>query len=150
MTYKKLSVYFLKVKNKQDFIRKLKMSISPVNLNYKSNYIQNKNTAASKINFKGNFTVILKESGSKQCTYKIDKKLYETLKKCLESFRSVKTQPKKIRCLETGRIFDSANDASNWLRETHNIFGNPISIKQACKGKQDTSGGYHWKFVETN
>lgn len=129
------------------------MSISPVNTNYNSNYIQNKNSYASKINFKGKVTIRLERknvSYVSSCTYKIDEKLYEALKKTLEPFRSFKTPTKKVICLETGTVFNSANDAAKWLKETHNVPGNAVTIKSACSGKQDTSGGYHWKFVETN
>lgn len=151
MLYRKLHVSFLNViKSKQDFIGKVKMSISPVNTNYISNYIQNKNSYASKINFKGKVTIILSEKNVASCTYKIDEKLYAALKKTLAPFRSFKTPTKKVICLETGTVFNSANDAGKWLKETHNVSGNAVTIKLACNGKQDTSGGYHWKFVEAN
>lgn len=47
---------------------------------------------------------------------------------------------KKVLCVETGDVFESAYDAQ---RKT-GIFPNNISM--ACNGKLKTTGGYHWKF----
>lgn len=47
---------------------------------------------------------------------------------------------KKVLCIETGEIFDSAHDA---YRKTGISRG---SISMACNGKLKTAGGYHWKF----
>ena len=48
----------------------------------------------------------------------------------------------KIMCIETGRTYLSFSEASS---ET-GINASTISL--CCRGKQKTSGGYHWKFVE--
>lgn len=95
------------------------------------------------------FSVILKEDDTNQCSYKIDRRVFDTLKKYLEPFRSFQTKAKKIRCVETGQVFNSAREASHWVefvRETNYCDMN--LIKQCCKGKQKTSYGYHWEFVE--
>lgn len=47
---------------------------------------------------------------------------------------------KKVLCVETGDVFESAYDAQ---RKT-GIF--PNSISNVCNGKRKTAGGYHWKF----
>lgn len=49
---------------------------------------------------------------------------------------------KRIRCIETGKIYDSIQQAS---RETGLNDGNII---KCCKGKAKTCGGYHWEYVE--
>ena len=48
--------------------------------------------------------------------------------------------PKKVLCVETGEIFESAHEVE---RKTGIGQGN---ISNACNGKLKTSGGYHWKF----
>ena len=66
----------------------------------------------TKLNKPRKFSVMLKENDTNSCSYKIDRKLYDTLKKYLEPFRSFQSQPKKIKCIETGQIFRCANDAN--------------------------------------
>ena len=48
---------------------------------------------------------------------------------------------RKVKCVETGEIFDSAYDASRktGISQSH--------ISQVCNGKQKTTGGFHWKFL---
>ena len=89
---------------------------------------------------KGKFSIILREDDSNQCSYKI---------KYLEPFRSYQAKPRKIRCIETGQIFKSAREAGYWVEANRKIpYCDMNLIKQACKGKQKTSYGYHWEFVE--
>jgi len=47
---------------------------------------------------------------------------------------------KKVLCVETGEVFESAHEAS---RKTGVDFGN---ISKVCLGKLKTAGGYHWTF----
>lgn len=47
----------------------------------------------------------------------------------------------KIRCIETGVIYNSIKDA---IEKT----GASSSIKRCLKNKNSTSGGYHWEYVE--
>lgn len=49
---------------------------------------------------------------------------------------------KKVECIETGIIYDSASVAS---RETGI---DNSAITKCCKGMRKTIGGYHWKYVE--
>ena len=114
---------------------------------------------------KGKFSIILREDDSNQCSYKINRHLFDTLKKYLAPFRSYQSKPRKIRCIETGQIFYSAREASYWVEANRKIaYSREASywveanrkiaycdmnlIKQTCKGKQKTSYGYHWVFVE--
>lgn len=48
---------------------------------------------------------------------------------------------KKILCVETGEIFESAHEAS---RKTGVNFR---SISKVCLGKRKTTGGYHWEYL---
>ena len=49
---------------------------------------------------------------------------------------------KQVQCIETGIIYPSIMEAQ---RQT-GIFN--TSIKQVCKKRQKTAGGFHWKYVE--
>ena len=52
-------------------------------------------------------------------------------------------QPKKqIICLETQKIFESAKDAAEAVGVSE------VSIRNACRGKSHTSGGYHWAYTD--
>lgn len=49
----------------------------------------------------------------------------------------------KVKCVETGEIFDSCHLAAAWAglkRDGH--------IPEVCKGNRHTAGGYHWEKVE--
>ena len=49
----------------------------------------------------------------------------------------------KVRCVETGDIFDSCHLAAAWAglkRDGH--------IPEVCNGNRKTAGGYHWEVVE--
>lgn len=56
------------------------------------------------------FSITLRENNANPCTYKVDRKIFDTLKKYLEPFRSLQSQAKKIKCIETGQIFNSARE----------------------------------------
>ena len=49
--------------------------------------------------------------------------------------------PKSIMCIETGQVFSSLNEASSWAGVTKGC------ISSAAIGKNNTSGGYHWKYL---
>ena len=53
--------------------------------------------------------------------------------------RAVESKKKKVMCIETGAVFDSIKSAEALTRIT--------GIHKAAKGKQKTSGGYHWRYV---
>ena len=97
------------------------------------------------------FSITLKENDANSCTYRIDRQLFDKLKKYLEPFRSLQPAARKIRCIETGQIFNSAREASKWLafvKETS--YCNMDLIKQACRKKNVSSYGYHWEFADIN
>lgn len=49
----------------------------------------------------------------------------------------------KIRCVETGEIFESQAAAARFVGK------NKYGIYNAISGKQKTCGGYHWERVES-
>ena len=67
----------------------------------------------------------------------------EHKRKMSESLKNRKDLSKKVLCVETGEIFESAHEAQ---RKTGINQG---SISAVCNGKLKTTGGYHWKFLTT-
>lgn len=50
---------------------------------------------------------------------------------------------RKCICVETGQIFDTIKDASEWAGlKSH------TGIVQCCTGKRKTAGNYHWEYVK--
>lgn len=48
---------------------------------------------------------------------------------------------KKVRCVETGRVFNSMNEAGDFMDIA------PQNISSAVRGKHKTAGGYRWEYV---
>lgn len=53
-----------------------------------------------------------------------------------------KRSSKPVRCLETGAIFESINEAE------HQMAIDKRNISKCCRGKRKTAGKYHWEFIE--
>lgn len=107
------------------------------------NVINDQNTVSK-------YVIRLQENGKTQFSYRISKELFDAIKKEVAPYRSLQAQPKKIKCVETGRIFRCAREAVDWLYEmnlTEN-YSADISIKAACKGQKTKAYGYHWEFVK--
>lgn len=49
----------------------------------------------------------------------------------------------KIRCIETGQIFNSQQDVQKFLNQK-----SPANISSCLAGRQKTTGGFHWERVE--
>ena len=49
---------------------------------------------------------------------------------------------RKVLCIETNKIYNSCSEASNSINISCS------GITKACKGKQKTAGGLHWKYVD--
>lgn len=74
--------------------------------------------------------------------HKIGTKFSEEHKnKIVKALINHKNLSKKVLCVETEEVFESAHEAS---RKTGLNRGN---ISSACLGIHKTAGGYHWKFV---
>ena len=65
----------------------------------------------------------------------------ETKRKLSESHKGLGS--KKVRCVETGIIYNSISDAS----KENNIKGRG-HVSACCKGTRKTAGGYHWEYYE--
>ena len=50
---------------------------------------------------------------------------------------------KAVLCVETGEVFDTIKTAA----EKYNIVATHIT--RVCRGRRKTTGGYHWKYVDT-
>lgn len=60
-----------------------------------------------------------------------------------KNMRLSQPSSKKVCCIETGEIFNSAREAAkryNLASDGH--------IPQVCQGKRSTAGGKHWKYTE--
>ena len=57
-------------------------------------------------------------------------------------------QTKRVRCVESGRVFKSlvAAGKSFGFMASRKYVGSHIG--QAAAGKEDTAGGYHWEFLD--
>ena len=56
--------------------------------------------------------------------------------------RQAKSKGKSVKCVETGEIFSSMAEAAREKNVTH------TNVYKCCHGQQQTTGGYHWEFVE--
>ena len=47
---------------------------------------------------------------------------------------------RKVKCVETGEIFNNISDAAKKYNTTH--------ISDVCRNKRKIAGGYHWEYVK--
>lgn len=59
-----------------------------------------------------------------------------------DSVRRSHARRRRVRCKETGEVFDSMKDASSQLKVNYS------SISACCRGSANTAGGYHWEYVD--
>lgn len=98
--------------------------------------------------FKSKYRITLKQEDIKMGTYKLPEEMFNSIKTDIEQYRSFGYPSKKVRCIETGQIFENAGIAAKWaafVRERN--YCDQDLIKQCCRGKQKTSYGYHWEWV---
>lgn len=57
--------------------------------------------------------------------------------------KSPKGQNRKVRCIETGIVYNSLTEAAKALGINYTN-----SIIKCCKGKYETAHGFHWEYVE--
>lgn len=50
---------------------------------------------------------------------------------------------RKVQCIETGDIFESATEAARKVPKT-----TQSKICMVCRGQRNTCGGYHWRYIE--
>lgn len=69
--------------------------------------------------------------------------VYNILKKNNVKMRSINdTRKKKVRCIETGVIYESGREASRTLGINQGNLG------RVCREGRGTVGGFHWEYVE--
>ena len=92
--------------------------------------------------------ITLKQEDVLMGKYKVEEEQFNQIKEKVEQYRSIGHTCKKVRCIETGQVFENAKMASRWVSEIReNYYCSSDQIKQCCRGKQKTSYGYHWEFV---
>lgn len=60
--------------------------------------------------------------------------------------QSMTDKKKLVRCVETGVVYGSSNDAADLLSEK-GIDICPDRIRTVCRGKQKTAGGFRWEYA---
>ena len=60
----------------------------------------------------------------------------------MDKVRFIKPHGTKVRCIETGEVFNSVAEAARHIGRTD------MTIFQCLKGKALRAGGYHWEYVE--
>lgn len=87
-----------------------------------------------------------KHSHSGENSHMFGKKRTEESKQKIRksNIESHKKDSKPVKCIELNKIFFSIGEACRQLK----LYDS--SIIACCKGKQKTTGGYHWEYVDTN
>ena len=57
--------------------------------------------------------------------------------------KASEARKKKVQCIETQEIFESASDAARKTPKT-----TQSKICMVCRGQRKTCGGYHWRYIE--
>lgn len=97
------------------------------------------------LEFKKRLSLIMKEYYKINAPPQIGRKASEETKRKIGEKSRGRKHPnsKKIKCIETGKIFRDSVDAAKWAK------GYPSHIIRCCKGDKYsiTSAGYHWKYA---
>ena len=75
----------------------------------------------------------------KRLTYKTSEETKKKISRALSGAGNPKS--KRVRCIETGKTWDSSNEASKELGLSRNAIANAINMR--CKAK-----GMHWEYVD--
>ena len=59
--------------------------------------------------------------------------------------KATEARKRKVQCIETGEIFESASEAARKVLNT-----SQSKICMVCRGQRKTCGGYHWQYIEEN
>lgn len=138
ITFKQKDIYLGIYRPNDELFFEIQKMLKPYRFIYKKN-IKSKNA----------YSVILKDGNVQIGSYKISSEKYHFLIEKIQEYRSFASQAKKVKCIETGQIFENARQASIWAASAKKTsFCNMQLIKQCCRGKQKTSYGYHWEFIE--
>lgn len=64
--------------------------------------------------------------------------------------KGIDATKRKVKCLETGEVFESLAEAERWSCSSKNKIGKKAShqgISRVCRGKSKTCGGYRWEYA---
>lgn len=83
-------------------------------------------------------------------TYRVSKDLFITIKNIIKPYQSFKNKPKKVKCIETGEIFENAKDANDMLikKGVSSSYDAYNKIKEVCNKRKEAVYGLHWVFVD--
>lgn len=68
----------------------------------------------------------------------------ETKRKIGEANKKNTSCNKEVICVETGIVYPSTLEVERQLKINHS------SISRCCSNKQNTAGGYHWRYLSQN
>lgn len=57
--------------------------------------------------------------------------------------KASEARKRKVQCIETEEIFESASEAARKVPKT-----TQSKICMVCRGQRNTCGGYHWRYIE--
>ena len=60
--------------------------------------------------------------------YKVEEEQFNQIKEKVEQYRSIGHTCKKVRCIETGQVFENAKMASRWVSEIRENYYCSIQI----------------------
>ena len=84
----------------------------------------------------------MSESHTGKNNYFYGKHHTEESKRKMSETSKIKNNFVKVRCVETGEIFNSIIDAS----KKYNL--KATNITRVCKGKRNRTGGFHWEYAD--
>ncbi len=83
-------------------------------------------------------------------TYRVSKEMFLSVQKEAAPYQTFREKTKKVKCIETGEIFNSAKQANEMLVEK-GLAGSYTAysrIKDVCHNRKETAYGFHWEFVK--
>ena len=83
-------------------------------------------------------------------TYRVSKEMFLSIQKEITPYQTFKEKAKKVKCIETGEIFNSAKQANEMLvqKGLASSYTAYNRIKEVCRNKTETAYGFHWEFVQ--
>lgn len=96
------------------------------------------------------YIIRLTINGKNSETYRVSKDLFITIKNIIKPYQSFKNKPKKVKCIETGEIFENAKDANDMLIQKGLSYSYDAynRIKEVCNKKRKTAYGLHLEFID--
>lgn len=83
-------------------------------------------------------------------TYRVSKEIFLSIQNEIKPYQTFREKTKKVKCIETGEIFNSAKQANEMLVEK-GLAGSYTAysrIKDVCHNRKETAYGFHWEFVK--